>query len=401
MNTRRRSVASDDLEKVLDQAAQSLLDQMRFSNGFRNLGEASLAEATLVIHIAAAFMRRGAAAWAESPFTSNRADNINHLDLLIDLSASDRSSPDLAIVEVKAVPPGNLSTKIPEIIKDITRVMEWPKLPLLYRPTFFYWSIPCRVRGVVAAILTERLAKTTLTCPPDALSRWWQSLKGDVVIKTKLREPLRRSLSKASLRKVIPGTTKDGGFQTSVAYAVFNCEVVKSTGMQKSAEHEAAHAIIALRLGLPIQEIALFDKGEHEGGVVCNWKQARGSRADRELVIAAFALAYAGAVIDLKYKGKGKDLQDVLNALPTDAARIKEARNTAIEWRIARTQRDTDQFTTAGFELALRLVPESWPFIVDLAEMLMEYESIDGDTLRNWYSNVIASSQLSQSDAPS
>jgi hypothetical protein len=394
-------MTTSDLEESLDEAARLLLNQLEYSNGFSTLGESSLAEATLVIHVAAAHVRRGAAVWAESPFTPSHTDKINHLDLLIDLSAFDQSSPDLAIVEVKAVPPGKLSTKIPEIIKDIARVLGWTKLPLLSRPTFFYWSTSRRVRGVVATVLIEELAKITRTRQPGALSLWWESMEGDAAIKAELRVPLRQSLSNASLRKVLSGRTQDGGFQTSVAYAVFNCEVPEPTDIQKTAEHEAAHAIVALRLGLPVQEIALFETGEHKGGVVCHWKQARGSRPDSELVIAACAVAYAGAAVELKYKQKGKDLQDVLNALPSDMERLKECRTTAIEWGTAQTERDTDQFTRAGFELAFSLVPRSWPLITDLAEMLMETERIDGDALRNWYSAVIASSQFSQSDANS
>jgi len=138
-------------------------------------------------------------------------------------------------------------------------------------------------------------------------------------------------------------------------------------------------------LRLPVLEIALFDSGNYKGGLVCDWKQARGGREDGELLIAACAMAYAGAVVELKYKEKDKDIRDVLNALPSDTERIKEIRATAIEWGIAKSERDTDQFTRAGFELAVSLVPENWPLIVDLAEMLMESDSVDGDSLSNWY----------------
>jgi hypothetical protein len=213
-----------------------------------------------------------------------------------------------------------------------------------------------------------------------------------------LREQLRENLSKAILRKVLSSGPGDGGLQTSLAYAVFNCEVLEPTDIQKTAEHEAAHAIVALRLGLPVERIALSDTGEHKGGVVCPWRHARGSRGDGELVTDACAVAYAGAVVDLKYRQKGKELQDVLNAIPTDTNRLKESRNTAIEWGIAKTERDTAQFTSAGFELAFRLVPESWPLIIDLAEMLMESNEIDGDTLRNWYHAATAGSSFSEND---
>src|SRR5271157_2610255 len=149
-------MSSDDLAEVFDEAARSLLQQLQYSNGFSTLDESSLAEASLVVHIAAAYVRRRAAVWAESPFTPNDTDEVNHLDLLIDISACDQSSPDLAIVEAKAIAPGRLATKIPEIITDIGRILDWTKLPILSRPTFFYWSPPCRVRGIVAVILIEK-----------------------------------------------------------------------------------------------------------------------------------------------------------------------------------------------------------------------------------------------------
>jgi hypothetical protein len=297
-----------DVEEPFDEAASLLLNQLEYSNGFSTVGESSLAEATLVMHVAAAYIRRRAAVWAESPFVPDHTDEVNHLDLLIDLSASDRSSPDLVIVEAKAIAPGKLSSKIPEIISDIVRVTEWTKLPILSRPMFFYWSAPHRVRGIVAAVLTEKLAETNLAQKPGAFSLWWETMEGDAPVKAELQGPLRASLAPALIRKVIPGPNRDGWVKTFVAYAVFGCDAPEPTDLQKTAEHEAAHAIIALRLGLRVQEIALFQTGEHKGGFVCDWKQARGSRIDTELVIAACAVAYAGAVVDFKYRENGKDI---------------------------------------------------------------------------------------------
>lgn len=80
-----------DVEELLNEAAQSLLEQLQYSNGFSTAGESSLAEATLAIHIAAAFMQRRAAVRAESPFKSDKTKKINHLDLLIDLRANCRA----------------------------------------------------------------------------------------------------------------------------------------------------------------------------------------------------------------------------------------------------------------------------------------------------------------------
>jgi hypothetical protein len=86
----------------------------------------------------------------------------------------------------------------------------------------------------------------------------------------------------------------------------------------------------------------------------------------------------------------------VLDALPTDMERVKETRATAIEWRIAQTKRDTDQFATTGYDRAFNLVRENWFLITDLAEMLIESARIDGDTLENWFH--AASSSLLEND---
>ena len=114
--------------------------------------------------------------------------------------------------------------------------------------------------------------------------------------------------------------------------------------------HQAGSSKAGLKL--PVEQISLSSDLEHKGTFTCDWKAARGTRSDSQLIIAACATAYAGAIVELKYREGRTSLPEILETLPTDTNNIKEHRNAAIEWGIAHSHRDTNQFTKAGYDLA-------------------------------------------------
>jgi hypothetical protein len=174
---------ASELQTALKDAANALLRQLDYSNGFSTLGDSALAEASLVVQIAAAFSQLNAAVWAESPFLPSEDDNTNHLDLLIDLSALQCARPELLLVEAKAGGPGRRSVMIRQILKDIERLKRWPKLDILSRPTFFYWSEISSVSGVIAAVFTEAVERRedgAFDLKPGSLARWWEDSRASV-----------------------------------------------------------------------------------------------------------------------------------------------------------------------------------------------------------------------------
>lgn len=378
-----------ELQSALLEAAKSLLDQFKNSSGFSMLGDSALAEASLVMQISAAFAHRQTAVWAESPFRSATDGNIiNHLDLLIDLSNADQSQPDILLVEAKAGAPGRRSETIKEIVGDAARLRAWPRLDILSRPIFFHWCSIERVRGVIAVVFTEKLKlrdRFTFELKDGSLAGWWETTEGRLRASGTLPAQLKSQLTPAIWRKIVPGKVKDGGFQTFVAYAIFEYGVPVPNDLRKTAEHEAAHAVLALGFGLRVVEIKLCPSGDQKGQFACDWKEARGRIPDSELLMAASAVGYAGAVIDFRYRAGGEDFQDIMNRLPTDTKRLQEVREAAVEWGLAQDERAATSFTEAGYYRAVQLVLENWRLIGDLAEMLEEQDALDSDSLENWF----------------
>jgi len=197
-----------------------MLEQFQASEGFISAGGSQIAEATLVVHVAKEFIAAGKAVWAESPFRDNARGKTKHLDLLIDANVSSKQPPDLLVFEAKAVTSSNRNARVQQIINDICRVRKWNSLGPKAHPLFFLHSPPTRVRGMVAAILTEKLNSKSRALPPGALSLWWKSLNTPLQMKSTLKLRLKHELNHAD-RVVIPGRYRDGGVQRSVAWAIF------------------------------------------------------------------------------------------------------------------------------------------------------------------------------------
>ena len=378
----------EELESALEGAALKLLAQLEFSNGFTMVGDSRMAEASLVVQIASQFSQRDAAVWAESPFESPQDEEIDHIDLLVDLSAKVHEQPDVLLVEAKAGASGKRSETIKQVLGDIQRLRSWSALDILSRPLFFYWAPVERVRGVIAVIFTEKLERrdrVSFELKEGSLARWWEETTGTLRASGTLPSELKQELDSATWRRVLQGPVRHGAYQTFVAYAVFELDLPAPNELRKTSEHEAAHAVLALSFGFPVVEMRLCASGDQKGQFSCDWQKSRGSVSDSELLTLAAAMAYAGAMIDFKYRAKGESFQDIMNRLPTDTDRLQEVRETAVKWGLAQNAQEASQFTDAGYQLALQLVPENFKAISDLAEMLEENEALDRDFLSNWF----------------
>lgn len=61
-----------------------------------------------------------------------------------------------------------------------------------------------------------------------------------------------------------------------------------------------------------------------------------------------------------------------------------DARQTAVDWGVAKALTDTDAFAHAGYKLASRLLRMDRPLVESLARELTSQGTIEGDALREW-----------------
>ena len=258
-----------------------------------------------MIHVASSASQCGHTVWPEAPFRDRPDEGTKHLDLLIDLNPEKYKTPVLVTIEGKAVSRGFVTEKIREIVRDYGRVCEWNRLDRDGVPIFFVLNDPRCVYGALVVMCTENLGYDR-RLPEGSFSTYWRTLDGSIDgASNSLRDALDSKLRKAIRRDVVDCIYEDGGIHYSVAYALFESTDETSGKLRHTAEHEAAHAIVAILTGLKVTGIALIEEGELSGGVVCDWKASRGTMLDEQLVTTSFALAYAGAIVDMAKTGKG------------------------------------------------------------------------------------------------
>jgi hypothetical protein len=158
----------------------------------------------------------------------------------------------------------------------------------------------------------------------------------------------------------------------------------KTTGPMQTAKHLAARAIVALRVGFRVEQIAL---GESEGlasGIKCDWKCAKGScEDDATLICRGFAFVYVGSLIDQKTaQAISEDIRKELNA---DMVSVQEAREAAVEWGIVPSVMDTNPFAHLGYKLASRIIRADAALIDKLAAELLEKKVIAEKDLLVWF----------------
>lgn len=193
-------------------------------------------------------------------------------------------------------------------------------------------------------------------------------------------DQLEAVLKTAKRRRSQRALTWDGGRRMAVTYAIF--DFGPGPGAISTAEHEAAHVIVAWRLGIPIRGVALMPSGGQRGVTVCDWEFLYGTRSGRDTCIAGFAVAYAGMARDV-YREEELSFEDLLTQLPTDAQAIEDVCVKLRSWE----QLDASNQSTVeadGRQLAQKLVLEECERIERLGDHLIFAQSMDEGEITAW-----------------
>jgi len=152
---------------------------------------------------------------------------------------------------------------------------------------------------------------------------------------------------------------------------------------EQSAKHLAARAVMAYRAGLPVVLISVNGSSGHSSGIVCDWKGQRDSfHNDEKLLVRAFAFIYIGSIVDQAISDPISD--ELRKELAFEMSDALEARQTAVDWGLAKAVAETNPFAHSGFKLASRLFRMDQPLIDSLARELVSQGTIEGDALRSW-----------------
>jgi hypothetical protein len=121
---------------------------------------------------------------------------------------------------------------------------------------------------------------------------------------------------------------------------------------QQSAKHLAARAIMAYRAGFPVALLSVTSSSEHPSGIVCDWKGQRDSfHNDAKLLGRAFAFVYVGSIVDQAISDSISD--ELRKELVSDMSSALDARQTAVDWGVAKAVTDTNPFAHTGYKLGL------------------------------------------------
>jgi hypothetical protein len=152
---------------------------------------------------------------------------------------------------------------------------------------------------------------------------------------------------------------------------------------QQSAKHLAARAVMAYRAGFPVALLSVTNGSERPSGIVCDWKGQRDSfHNDAKLLGRAFAFVYVGSIVDQAISDPISD--ELRKELVSDMSSALDARQTAVDWGVAKAVTDTNPFAHTGYKLASRLLRTDQPLIESLARELRSQGTIEGDALRKW-----------------
>ena len=152
---------------------------------------------------------------------------------------------------------------------------------------------------------------------------------------------------------------------------------------QQSAKHLAARAVMAYRAGFPVALLSVSNGSERPGGIVCDWKGQRDSfHNDAKLLGRAFAFVYVGSIVDQAISDPISD--ELRKELVSYMSSALDARQTAVDWGVAKAVTDTNPFAHTGYKLASRFLRMDQPLIESLARELTSQGTIEGDALRKW-----------------
>jgi hypothetical protein len=375
---------------IVSQAAQGLFQQHKYSNGYITVDDSEIAEANIVIHAASTFLQAGMDVWAESPFKTHESNKCKHLDLLVDLVPIDPEGSTILTIEAKRIAVGEEDKKVEEILKDYERIRTWRSLGPHQMPLFYgavhpiVWFYGCLI------VVFPEACEAKGAPIENPFSVWWKERTArpsgynhDGI--ARLEEVLNSALVCDSIRSGYI----DGERRMAVAYALF--DFGPGPGSYPLAAHEAAHAVVAWRLRVPLQGIGLAPDGELRGGVACDWESLRGQLSDRETCVQGFAIAYAGAIQDFRTEDEdGLSFSEIFNDLPTDANMVTYTRSLLNTWNGAPDGTDTRAESSEGYQHAVEIVGEEQNRIERLATHLLDVVSMDQAAIIAWFAQDVA-----------
>jgi hypothetical protein len=140
---------------------------------------------------------------------------------------------------------------------------------------------------------------------------------------------------------------------------------------------------MAYRAGFPIALLSITSSSERPSGIVCDWMGQRDTfHNDEKLLGRAFAFIYVGSIVDQTISDPISD--ELRKELVSDMSSALEARQTAVDWGVAKAVTDTNPFAHIGYKLASRLLRTDQSLIELLALELTSRGTIEGDTLKTW-----------------
>ena len=153
---------------------------------------------------------------------------------------------------------------------------------------------------------------------------------------------------------------------------------------RQDARHLAARAVMAYRAGFPIETLTIAEQAGSRSGIICNWKQLRGTcQSDEKLLLRGFAYVFIGTIID---QDSGEPMSDGLRKeLVSDMSSAAEARETTVQWHLAPNLSETNSFAHAGYKLASRVLRNDGSLIELLADELSASETMNGEQLNSWF----------------
>ena len=140
---------------------------------------------------------------------------------------------------------------------------------------------------------------------------------------------------------------------------------------------------MAYRAGFPVALLSVTSNSGRPSGIVSDWKGQRDSvHDDAKLLGRAFAFVYIGSIVDQAISDPISD--ELHKELVSDNESALDARQTAVDWGVAKAVTDTNPFAHTGYKLASRLLRADQPLIESLARELTSEGSIEGDALKKW-----------------
>src|SRR5205823_8499345 len=117
---------------------------------------------------------------------------------------------------------------------------------------------------------------------------------------------------------------------------------------------------------------------------IYDWESLRSTLPDREVCIRGFAVAYAGALHDVRMEEDG-DFNEIFNALPTDHDAAADVRAKLVELEKIPSTDSTDQESLEGYQRTDSLFGEQLDRIERLWKHLLSVREMAEPAIRDWF----------------